>query len=56
MRNVEVHVFPGVRHGYMMRAAKAFDAPTREFSMGRARAILDGLRGAPTSQSLRRAS
>lgn len=45
-KNVEVHIFPGVLHGYMMPwNSKAFSASTREFSMGRARAILDGLRG-----------
>jgi carboxymethylenebutenolidase len=56
MKNVEVHIFPGVLHGYMMRAAgPAFDAKTREFSMARANAILDGLRsGAPSK--LRQAS
>src|SRR5579862_364794 len=50
MTNVEVHIFPGVQHGYMMRGAhQAFDAKTREFSMARANAILDGLRsGAPS--------
>jgi carboxymethylenebutenolidase len=46
MKNVEVHIFPGILHGYMMPAAKAFDAKTRAFSMGRALAILDGLRTA----------
>src|SRR3954468_24364585 len=31
-KNVEVHVFPGVLHGYMMRGSpKAFDQKTREF-------------------------
>ena len=46
MKNVEVHIFPGVQHGYMMPAnPKAFDAKTREFSMARALAILAGLRG-----------
>jgi carboxymethylenebutenolidase len=46
MKNVEVHVFPGILHGYMMPAAgKAFDAKSREFSMGRARALLEGMRG-----------
>ena len=46
MKNVEVHVFPGVQHGYMMREnKKAFDQKTREFSMSRALSILDGLRG-----------
>jgi carboxymethylenebutenolidase len=56
MKNVEVHIFPGVQHGYMLRGAgQAFDAKTREFSMARANAILDGLRsGAPSK--LRQAS
>lgn len=41
MKNVEVHVFPGVQHGYMMRGnAKAFDKNVYEFSMERALAIL----------------
>jgi carboxymethylenebutenolidase len=45
-KNVEVHVFPGVLHGYMMPGSpKAFDPATREFSMRRALAILEGLRG-----------
>jgi carboxymethylenebutenolidase len=45
MKNVEVHIFPGVQHGYMMRESpKAFDQKTRDFSMQRALAILDGLR------------
>jgi carboxymethylenebutenolidase len=50
MKNVEVHIFPGILHGYMMRGApQAFDPKTREFSMARANAILDGLRsGAPS--------
>ncbi len=50
MSNVEVHIFPGVQHGYMMPGAgQAFDAGTRAFSMTRAKAILDGLRGAPAA-------
>ena len=44
LKSLELHVFPGVEHGYMMPEAKAFDAKTREFSMARAFAILDGLR------------
>ena len=55
MPNVEVHIFPGVLHGYMMRwNTKAFSAPTRAFTMTRALAILDGLRGG--GDQLRRAS
>ncbi len=46
MKNVEVHIFPGMLHGYMMPGSpKAFDASKRAFSMGRALAILEGLRG-----------
>jgi carboxymethylenebutenolidase len=53
MKNVEVHIFPGVEHGYMMPSSpKAFDRKTREFSMERALAILKGLREEP----LRKAS
>ena len=43
--NVQLHIFPGVQHGYMMRGSpEAFDARSREFSMQRALAILEGLR------------
>lgn len=45
-KNVELHVFPGVLHGYMMPGnPKAYDVKSREFSMARALAILEGLRG-----------
>lgn len=44
MSNVEVHIFPGVLHGYMMRRnPHAFDPTARDFSMARALAILDDL-------------
>jgi carboxymethylenebutenolidase len=57
MPNVEVHIFPGVLHGYMMpENAKAFSQPTRDFSMARALALLGGLRGASGQQPLRQAS
>ena len=57
MKNVEVHIFPGVLHGYMMPGiSKAFDQVTRDFSMGRALAILNGFRGVGIQQSLRQAS
>jgi carboxymethylenebutenolidase len=57
MKNVEVHIFPGVLHGYMMPGMpKAFHQETRDFSMARALAILDGLRGGDARQSLRQAS
>ena len=57
MKNLELHVFPGVLHGYMMRwNTKAFHQETRAFSMRRALAILDGLRDENRGQALRRAS
>ncbi len=44
--NVEVHIFPGVLHGYMMRGnPQAFSQPARDFSMSRALAMLAALRG-----------
>ena len=53
MPNVEVQIFPGILHGYMMpHAVKAYDAKSRTFSMARALAILDRLRG----EGLRQAS
>jgi carboxymethylenebutenolidase len=48
MKNVEVHIFPSIQHGFMMHNAReAFDQKTRNFSMSRANAILEGLRRAP---------
>ena len=45
MKNVDVHIFPGILHGYMMRGGeKAFDQKTYDFSMKRAFEILEGLR------------
>jgi len=56
MKNLELHVFPGVLHGYMMPDnAKAFDRKTRDFSMARALAILEGLRGVAAGQARRKA-
>ena len=46
-KNVEVHVFPGVQHGYMMPGnSAAYSAETRAFSMQRALALLAALRAA----------
>jgi carboxymethylenebutenolidase len=43
--NLELHIFPGVQHGYMMPdSVKAYDQASRDFSMQRALAILEGLR------------
>ncbi len=45
IKNLDLHIFPGVLHGYMMPdAGEAFDKKTRDFSMARAKAILEGLR------------
>jgi carboxymethylenebutenolidase len=46
VKNLDLHVFPGVEHGYMMPESKAFDRKTRDFSMQRSLAILNGLRAA----------
>lgn len=55
MPNVEVHVFPGIKHAYMMPEAGAtYSQTTREFSMARALVILDGLRGG--GSTMRKAS
>ena len=43
MKNVEVHIFPGIAHGFMMHE-EAFDQATYDFSMERALSILAGLR------------
>jgi len=48
MKNVEVHIFPGVQHGYMMPGnPAAYSAETRAFSMQRALGLLAALRSAP---------
>jgi carboxymethylenebutenolidase len=45
LKNLDLHIFPGIQHGYMMRdAGEAFDQKTRDFSMARAKEILKGLR------------
>ncbi len=55
MPNVEVHIFPGILHGYMMKwQVKAFSPEKRAFTIARALAILDGLAG--EGDRLRRAS
>jgi carboxymethylenebutenolidase len=45
MPNVQLHVFPGIPHGYMMPTSPAFDATSRAFSIARTLDILGGLRG-----------
>lgn len=52
MKNVDMHVFPGVLHGYMMPGnPQAFSAPTRKFSVERTLAILGGLREQPVRKA-----
>ena len=56
MKNLRLHVFPGVLHGYMMpENVKAFDRKTRKFSMEQSLAILEGLRSAEAGRKRRRA-
>ena len=44
-KNLDLHIFPGIQHGYMMKTApKVYDRKLYDFSMGRAFALLDGLR------------
>jgi carboxymethylenebutenolidase len=44
-KNLDLHVFPGVKHSYMMpHSTDAFDAKVRAFSLERAFDILAGLR------------
>ncbi len=55
MSNVEVHIFPGIQHGFMMpSSSEAFDATTRDFAMERAFAILGGLRAGTRPDDARR--
>jgi hypothetical protein len=50
---MEVHVFPGVRHGYTMRGnTKVFDKKIYDFSMERALAILERLRKTPVQSRI----
>lgn len=43
-QNLELHVFPGVLHGYMMKNnPEAYDKTTRDFNMVKAYAILESL-------------
>jgi carboxymethylenebutenolidase len=53
--NVEVHIFPGIQHGFMMPSSlEAFDATTRDFAMERAFATLDTLRSGRAPRETRR--
>ncbi|HEX2827616.1 MAG TPA: dienelactone hydrolase family protein [Burkholderiales bacterium] len=45
MPNVDVHIFPGVLHGYMMPGSvKAYDQKTRDFTMQKTLAMLESLK------------
>lgn len=56
MPNVQVHIFPGVLHAYMMPTnKKAYDPERRAFSFARTYEILEKLRG-PKVTPLRQAS
>jgi carboxymethylenebutenolidase len=56
-KNLELHIFSGVQHGYMMpRIPKAFDRQARQFSMTRALAMLEGLGSTNVQEALSEAS
>jgi len=45
MKNVEVNIFPGILHGYMMKTApNVYDQKLYDYSMGKAFAILEKLK------------
>lgn len=45
MDNMALHIFPGVKHGYMMAAAAAYDADAFKYSWDQTLKIFDGLKG-----------
>src|ERR1700730_13381407 len=56
-KNLELHIFSGVQHGYMMPGIpKAFDRQARQFSMTRALAMLEGLGSTNAQEALSEAS
>lgn len=44
--NLEVHIFPGVEHGFMMPSSSAFDQAAWDFAMQRTQTILESLQQA----------
>ena len=55
MSNVELHIFPGIKHAYMMPdAGAAYDAKTREFSI--AARLRHSRRPARRRRAMRKAS
>jgi carboxymethylenebutenolidase len=53
-KNMELHIWPDIKHGYMMKGSDAYDRAKYEFSMARAKAILSDLTGG--GATLKRAS
>ncbi|MGH9811106.1 MAG: dienelactone hydrolase family protein, partial [Terriglobia bacterium] len=44
-KNLDLNIFPGIQHGYMMKAApKVYDQKLFDFSMGKTFTIMEGLR------------
>ena len=52
MENIEVHILPGIRHGYMMRTSPCFDRPAYDFSMRRACDILRRLKSPSEARNI----
>jgi carboxymethylenebutenolidase len=45
LQHLDLHVFPGVKHSYMMPTSiDAYEPKLRQFSLDRAFALLDALR------------
>lgn len=47
MANMALHIFPGIKHGYMMSASDAYDADAFEFSWNATLKMLGRLKGDP---------
>jgi carboxymethylenebutenolidase len=57
MENVEYHVLPNIKHGYMMALhSSAYDQGAYDFSMQRTLAILEDLKGEGRPVALRKSS
>ena len=44
MDNLELHIFPGIKHGYMMASAEPYDADAFNYSWDSTLKMLDGLK------------
>jgi len=42
-KNMDLHIWPGIKHGYMMKGSEAYDRAKHEFSIARAMEIMGGI-------------